>query len=80
MCLSDITVGLLDEAAVRVDSRAVVLLFHLLLTEPQDVLQSIQGYLNDLGVHHRQQIAQRLNAAQIHKISTQEERYWQQVC
>lgn len=63
------TVGLLDEAAVRVDAGAVVLLLGLLLAEPQDVLQAVQGHLDDLGVHHRQQIAQGLDAAQVHQVS-----------
>lgn len=63
------TVGLLDEAAVGVDAGAVVLLLCLLLAEPQDVLQAVQSHLDDLGVHHRQQVAQRLDAAQVHQVS-----------
>lgn len=62
------TISLLDEAAVRIDSGAVVLLLGLLLAEPQDVLQAVQGHLDDLGVHHRQQVAQGLDAAQVHQV------------
>lgn len=63
------TIGFFDEAAVGVDSSAVVLLLGLLLSQPQDVLQPIESNLNDLGVHHSQQITQWLNAAQIYQIS-----------
>lgn len=63
------TVSLLDETAVGVDPGATVLLLGLLLAEPQDVLQAVQSHLDDLGVHHRQKIAQRLDAAQVHQVS-----------
>lgn len=63
------TISLLDEAAVGVDAGAVVLLLGLLLAEPQDVLQAVQSHLDDLGVHHRQQVAQGLDAAQVHQVS-----------
>lgn len=63
------TVSLLDEAAVGVDASAVVLLLGLLLAQPQDVLQAVQSHLDNLRVHHRQQVTQRLDAAQVHQIS-----------
>lgn len=64
-----ITIGFFNEATVRINSSAVVLLLGLLLAQPQDVLQPIKSYLNDLRVHHRQQITQGLNTAQVHQIS-----------
>lgn len=63
------TIGFFNEAAVRIDSSAVVLLLGLLFAQPQDVLQPIESHLNDLRVHHRQQITQGFNAAQVHQIS-----------
>lgn len=47
----------------------MVLLLGFLFAQPQDVLQAVEGHLDDLGVHHREQIAQRLDAAQVHQIS-----------
>lgn len=67
-CILLRTIRFLNEAAVRVHSTAIVLLLGLLLTQPQDVLQSIESYLDDLGVHHSEQITQRLNAAQVHQV------------
>lgn len=49
--LSDIicsTISFFNQAAVGIDPSAIVLLFGLLLSQPQDVLQPIQSDLNDL--------------------------------
>lgn len=59
-----LTISLLNEAAVRVDASAALL--GLLLSQPQDVLQAIQGHLNDLSVHDGQKVTQGLNAAQVY--------------
>lgn len=63
------TVSFFNQTAVRIDSSAVVLLFGLLLAQPQDVLQPVKSNLNNLRVHHCQQVTQGLNAAQIHQVS-----------
>lgn len=42
------TISFFNQAAVGVDPSAIVLLFGLLLAQPQDVLQPIQSDLNDL--------------------------------
>lgn len=42
------TISFFNQAAVRVDSRAVVLLFGLLLAQPQDVLQPVKSHLHNL--------------------------------
>lgn len=63
------TISFFNQTAVRVDSRAVVLLFGLLLAQPQDVLQPVKSHLHNLGVHHCQQITQGLDAAQVHQVS-----------
>lgn len=59
-----LTVSFLNEAAVRVDAGAALL--GLLLSQPQDVLQAIQGHLNYLRVHDGQKITQGFNAAQVY--------------
>lgn len=74
------TIGFFDEAAVRVDPGAVVLLLGLLLPQSQDVLQPVESYLNDLRVHHCQQITQWLNAAQVHQIPIHQETHKQHRC
>lgn len=56
------TIGFLDEATVGIDPWATALA--LLLSEPKDVLQSIEGDLHNLWIHHSQQVAQRFDAAQ----------------
>lgn len=63
------TIGFFNEAAVGIDAGAVLLL-GLLLPQPEDVLQPVQSHLNNLGVHHREQIAERLDAAQVDQVST----------
>lgn len=61
---SALTVSFLNEAAVGVDASATLL--GLLLSQPQDVLQAIQGHLNYLRVHDGQKIAEGFNAAQVY--------------
>lgn len=64
-----VTIGFFNETAVWINTSAIVLLLGLLLAQSQDVFQPIESYLNDLRVHHRQQVTQGLNAAQVHQIS-----------
>ena len=53
---------LLDEERILVDSaRARPLLVHL--SHLQDVVEAVQRDLDDLVVHHCEQVAQRLDAA-----------------
>ena len=59
-----LTIALLDHNGVRVLSG----LFGLGLAQFEDVDEAVQRHLDDLGVHHGQQLAQRRDAVLQHGV------------
>lgn len=60
------TVSLLNESTVGIDACSI--LFGLLFSQSQDVLQTIERHLHDLWVHHCQQVTHGFNRIQRHQI------------
>lgn len=60
------TVSLLDKRTVRIDACSI--LFGLLFSQSEDVLQTIQRDLHDLRVHHGEKVTHGLDSAQRNQV------------
>lgn len=75
--LRSCTVSLLNESAVWVDARSV--LFGLLFSQSEDVLQTIQRHLHDLRVHHCQKVTHGFDGIQRYQIPVHTKRHVNQI-